>query len=373
MDRRSPEVKSGLLSEGRFGKYFLLVLFVITFIAFLNVIQIFIVNAVIAAVFASIFYPFYKSVLKALWNQKSISAFVCCVVIFLGLLIPLTLILQLVTSQAVELYQTAEPKIVEVLKKGDEGILGKLKTYPFVQQLPIETIDLRSAVNEGAKYLGVTTAKIVNKTSLATVGIIMNLIVLFITLFFFFRDGEAIVEKVKGYIPLEEKHKEIIVTRFASMSRAVIKGTLIVGLIQSSCGALTLLVFGIDTWALWGVVMLVTAVIPFVGTGSILIPAGIIMIIAGEVWQGISIILISALFISSIDNVLRPKFIGKDVGMHYLLIFFSILGGIYVFGIPGFIIGPLITAMFLTTLEIYRTEFSEHIEYNKHKKEGQAS
>jgi predicted PurR-regulated permease PerM len=111
--------------------------------------------------------------------------------------------------------------------------------------------------------------------------------------------------------------------------------------------------------------MLVLAVIPFAGTGVVLIPTGLIKILSGEVWQGITIICISVFFISLIDNFLRPRLVGRDTGLHDLMVFFSTLGGISVFGPAGFIIGPLIAAIFLTILDMYRIEFQEHIAYPK--------
>lgn len=361
------EKHDSLLDEGRFGKIFLMVLFIGSLAVFYNMVQIFLVNIILAAVFASIFYPLFRMFLKLFRGHRSISSFFSCAVILLCLIIPVVLILQLVAAQSLDLYHTAQPKLMEIIKKSDTSVLNKLKEYPLIRKLPISAMDWQSDLNEGVKFLGLTTAKMVNKTSMATISIVINIFLIFVTLFFFLRDGDKLIARVKELVPLSEEHKEMLVTRFASMSRAVIKGTLFVGLIQSTCGALTLMFFGVDSWALWWVVMTVLSVIPFVGTGAVLIPAGIIKIAVGYPGQGIAIILISVLFISSIDNILRPKFIGSDVGMHYLLIFFSIMGGIYVFGVPGFIIGPLVTAMFLTILAMYKSEFQEHIDYHKRK------
>lgn len=355
----------GLLDESTFGKYFLLGLFLATLAAFLSMMRIFLVDAILAAVFASIFHPAYVQVLKVLWNRRSLSAFVCTALICLVFLVPAGFIMKIVAAQSVEIYHTAGPKVREVLLKADYGVLGRINESGTARLIGFDKDDFQSAVKEALKFLGVTTAQIINKTSQATVGLVIHLFIIVVSVFFFFRDGDRILYRLKEAVPLSEEHKSTIIAKFQSMSRAVIKGTLLVGLIQSACGALTLLAFGVDSWVFWSVVMAVFSVIPFVGTGAVLIPAGLIMIVSGDVWQGVTVILISALVISSIDNLLRPRFIGKDEGMHYLLIFFSILGGIALFGAPGFIIGPLITALFITVLDIYRAEFKEHIEYTK--------
>jgi predicted PurR-regulated permease PerM len=359
------ERRSGPLDEAKFGKYFLLILFAASFIAFLGLMRVFIVNIILAAVFASICYPAYLQVKKVLWNKKSLSAFLCTLLIFLVILIPLVFILKIVAAQSVEIYHAAGPMLAELIKKSDEGILGRLQGLSTLKMLALDNMDLQSLIKEGLKFLGTTTAQIINKTSLATVGMIIHLFIILVSIFFFFRDGERMLARLKDVIPLSEEHKHKIIRKFESMSRAVIKGTLLVALIQSACGALTLIAFGVDSWMFWSVIMLVLSVIPFVGTGAVLVPAGVIMIISGDVWQGLTVIFISLAIISSIDNILRPRFIGRDEGMHYLLVFFSILGGIRLFGAPGIIIGPLITALFMTVLDIYSIEFKKHIEFSK--------
>jgi predicted PurR-regulated permease PerM len=359
------EKNSGLLDETTFGKYFLLGLFLVSCVAFFSLMKLFLVDIIIAAVFASIFYPAYKQVLSVLWNKKSLSAFLCMVLICLVFLVPAGFIMKIVAAQSVEIYHSAGPKVMELVWKADKGALGRIKESRTAKMLAFDKEDFQSAIKEGLTFLGMTTAQIINKTSRATVGLLFHLFIILVSIFFFFRDGERILLRLRDAVPLSEEHKNRLVAKFQSMSRAVIKGTLLVGLIQSACGALTLLAFGVDSWVFWSVVMTVFSVIPFVGTGMVLVPAGLIMIVSGEVWQGVTIILISLLLISSIDNILRPRFIGRDEGMHYLLVFFSIIGGIALFGASGFIIGPLITATFMTVLDMYRVEFREHIDYPK--------
>ncbi len=119
---------------------------------------------------------------------------------------------------------------------------------------------------------------------------------------------------------------------------------------------------GVDSPILWGVVMVILSVIPLVGAWLVLHPAAIVQLIWGIYWQGITILLVMLLVIGSIDNLLRPRLVGRDAGMHDLMIFFSTLGGISVFGIMGFIIGPVIAVFFLTILDIYSVEFKSTLD-----------
>jgi predicted PurR-regulated permease PerM len=273
--------------------------------------------------------------------------------------------LDAVAMQAIDLYHTSFPRIFDALQKGDSGILGKIRDSEIGRWLAINNVDWQTTLNNVGKFLGVTAAKVINRTSRTTVLVFINAFIILFSIFYFLRDGERILGRVRDSIPLSEEYKDLIAERFTSISRATVKGMFLIALLQSFLGTMTLWFFGVSGWLLWGVFMLVLAVIPFAGTGVVLIPTGLIKILSGEVWQGITIICISVFFISLIDNFLRPRLVGRDTGLHDLMVFFSSLGGISVFGPAGFIIGPLIAAIFLTILDMYRIEFQEHIAYPK--------
>jgi predicted PurR-regulated permease PerM len=181
-------------------------------------------------------------------------------------------------------------------------------------------------------------------------------------MFYFFRDGDRLIERLKYLSPLAEEYEDALIKRFISVSKATIKGTLLIGLLKGSLGALTFWIFGVGSPILWGMVMTILSVIPMVGAWLVMYPAAIIMIIIGQVWQGITLFLIAALIIGNIDNVLTPRLVGREAGMHDLLIFFSTIGGISMFGVMGFIVGPVIAALFLTILDIYSIEFKSQLD-----------
>ena len=131
---------------------------------------------------------------------------------------------------------------------------------------------------------------------------------------------------------------------------------------QGTFGGLTLAVFGVGHAILWGVVMVILSVIPVVGAWLVLYPAALIQILLGHTWQGVGIFLVTTIVISNIDTLLRPRVVGREAGMHDLMIFFSTLGGIAVFGIMGFIIGPVIAVFFMTLLDIYSIEFKSTLD-----------
>src|SRR4030095_12869793 len=181
------------------------------------------------------------------------------------------------------------------------------------------------------------------------------------TMFYFFRDGPLLLAKLKYLSPLADDYEEELIHRFLSVSRATIKGTLLVAIIKGTLGGLAFWFFGIQGAVLWGVVMVFLSVLPIVGPWLVMYPAALILLLGGQVWQGIALFLIATFVIGLIDNLLEPIVIGRDSGMHELMVFFSILGGIGLFGVMGFIVGPVIAALFLTLLEIYGKEFNSQL------------
>jgi predicted PurR-regulated permease PerM len=181
-------------------------------------------------------------------------------------------------------------------------------------------------------------------------------------MFYFFRDGKDLLKRVRRLIPLDREYKNAIAARFSSVARATVKGTLLIALAQGTLSGITLWIFGVGSPFLWGVVATLLSVIPLVGAWLVLYPAAFIQILTGHLWQGIGILIVTILVIVNVDNLMRPRLVGQETGMHDLMVFFSTLGGISMFGPTGFIIGPMIAALFLSVLDIYSAEFQENLD-----------
>lgn len=353
-----------IVDKEKLGKYLLFVMFTVALILFINIIRIFVIDIILAAVFATLFFPVFKMQLKPLRGNKGLAAFFTCVLVLVGILIPLVFISKILVNQAIDLYGTAGMRVHDLILRGDSGIMGKLRNTPIGQWADLNNVDWQSIVKDMLNNIGSFVASLVKKTSRATLGGVVNLFIILFSIFYFLRDGESMLKKLRDIMPLSEVYKDRLIDRFTSISRATVKGTLFVALVQALLGAVILFGFGVDSWMLWAIVMLFFSLIPFVGPGAVLIPTGLIKIFMGDILAGMGIILLSISVVSTIDNILRPRLVGHDTGMHDLLVFFSTLGGIVAFGPSGFIIGPLISAIFLTMLEIYRIEF-QNIEHSK--------
>jgi len=205
---------------------------------------------------------------------------------------------------------------------------------------------------------------LINSLSNITFSTLYSIFLFFIflyTMFFFLQGGKRILERFLYYLPLPGNIEQRLLERFTSVTRAAIKGTLVIGVIQGSLAGMAFWVVGIDSAVFWGTVMTFLSIIPAVGSALIWFPAVIVLAFSGEVFRALGLLAFCGLLVSSIDNVLRPWLVGRDIRLHELLIFFSTLGGLSMFGIVGFIIGPIIAALFVTIWEIYADTFDAYL------------
>jgi predicted PurR-regulated permease PerM len=349
----------------RFSRLFLLIFVIVFTVLFIRMIRWFLMPILVAAVICSLTYPFYKRILQTFGNRRSLSSIVACFLLLIFLLIPLFIIGDIVSHEAVEFYSKSEKKVQEIIEKGDSGPLGTLKNSVWFRRLNLERLDWQSTITNIAGTIGSVLTFVIRKTSGGALQIIAGTFVTLFIMFYFFRDGEIIVARLKHLIPLEDDYEDVLIARFVNVSRATFKGTLVIGFIQSTIGAVTLWLFGVDTPVLWWVVMVVFSMIPLFGAWIVMHTAAIVQLLSGHTGAAIGIFLVTVCIISVIDNLLRPRLVGQFTGMHDLIIFLSALGGIATFGPLGIIAGPIVAAFFVTLLEIYSKEFRAQLMYQR--------
>jgi len=347
-----------------FNQYFLILSLLAVLVLFFLMIKGFLVPIIVAAVFATLFRSMYQRLVRWTRGRKGISAILACLILLLVLLIPLYVLFNVIINQASSLYESIGPALEELFTSGN-FTPEALTRHPLVVKLKLDQIDWQATIKEGITTISTYAGKAINATSRSTFAFLTNLLMIFFTMFYFFRDGDEIVRQIMAFLPLEEGYKQQIITRFDATSRATIKGSVILGAIQGILGGLTLWIFGFKAAVMWGMVMVILSLLPMVGAYMVLVPAAIYDIATGHTGSGIAIILISVIVISNIDNLLRPRLVGRDVGMHDLMVFFSTLGGIGFFGALGFIIGPVVASLLITLLDIYSEEFKRQITRQK--------
>ena len=187
-------------------------------------------------------------------------------------------------------------------------------------------------------------------------GLFLALGVMLYLTFFLLRDGVTIAARVEQAIPLPARQRALLIMKFVAVVRATIKGSLIVAILQGTVGGLTFWILGLQGALLWGVAMAVFSLFPAVGTGLVWVPVTIYLIATGALWQGVALALCGFFIISSIDNIVRPILVGRDARMPDYIVLIATLGGFEMMGFNGFIVGPVIAAMFLAALDIVEVQ-----------------
>ena len=172
-------------------------------------------------------------------------------------------------------------------------------------------------------------------------------------MFFFLVDGDRLLYYLLYYLPLNDEDEKKLLSRFTSVTRATLKGTAVIGFLQGGLAGIALWLAGIPSALFWAICMMLLSVVPGVGTAIIWLPAVIYLVVGGQYLTALLVGLFCAIVVGTIDNVLRPRLVGNDTQMHELMIFFSTLGGLLMFGFMGFVIGPIIAALFVTVWELY--------------------
>jgi predicted PurR-regulated permease PerM len=329
---------------------FFIVLGAVTFL-FLYLLKPFFFPIFWAVVIAGIFQPLYRRINRRL-QSPNLSTIIIFLFIALIILLPLGTVGKLAFTESFQIYETLKPGTRNI-DQNFQRIIGAIADNPLADSLHINKglLSEKAAeiVRSIANYIFVNLKELTQNT----LGLLVMLAIMFYTLFFFIRDGDKFFQSAIRIFPLGMGRERLLYERFILTVRATLKVTLIIGGIQGVLGGILFLITGIEGALIWGLLMILMAVVPVVGCSIIWAPAGILMLINGYIWEGTLILGAGVLVISMIDNVLRPILIGKDVAMHPLLIFLSTLGGIGLFGFSGFVIGPIITSMLLAVWDMY--------------------
>lgn len=338
---------------------FFLILLVGTTLAFVGLLQDFFQPLFWASVLAIIFHPVHQRLREKMGDRDSWSALLTVLLIVLLVIVPLFLIGIAVTKEAAELY--------ERVASGEIDLQEPVRAVE--RMLPIVTDYLNRFGVESTKIQqGLSTAAVAVSQFLAAQAVVIGqnalrfsilFFVMLYLLFFFLRDGEKLTATIIRALPMGEGREAHLLARFAKVSRATIKGTLVVGLIQGILGGLLFWVVGIEAAIFWGVIMTLLSLFPAIGSVLVWGPAAIILLFTGELIRGIIVLVVGTLIIGLVDNMLRPILVGHETKMPDYLVLISTLGGLTVFGISGFVIGPIIAALFLSVWAMFGQIHSE--------------
>lgn len=344
------------MTESQFRNTFLLLLVTAISVAFVAMIRGFLVVILLAAIFTGLSYPAYRWLLVRLRGRQALTA-VATLALLLGLVIaPLLTVLGAAANEALRVTETLGPRLQQLVDEPGEferrlrALPGYDRVAPYRAQIVVKAGEL-----VGATSTFLFSA--LSATTRATAIFIFKAFVLLYTMFYFLTGGPGLLRTFLIYLPLPESDKQRMLEKFVSVTRATLKGTILIGAAQGVLGGLAFWAAGLDGAIFWGTVMTILSIIPGVGAALVWLPAAIILIAQGAVWRGIALALFCALVVGSVDNMLRPRLVGRDTKMHDLMIFFSTLGGLMLFGAMGFILGPILAALFLTVWEMFGIAF----------------
>ncbi len=345
-------------SSDRFRKSFLLLLLVAITAAFVVMIRQFLLMILLAAIFSGVGYPLYSRVVRLFRGRRGLASAATLLLLLVLVVGPAITLAGIVAAEAFRITQTVRPWMQAWVD--DPGVLlDRLRAIPGVEQLEPYRSQALTKVGELVGTLGNFLFESLSATTRGTLSFIMQFSLMLYTMFFFFLDGPKLLHKVLYYVPLPHDDEARMVDRFVSVTRATLKGTVVIGLMQGALGGIAFAVIGIQGAVFWGTVMVVVSIIPGIGIALVWVPAAIILASSGKVGAAIGLTAFCALVAGSVDNVLRPRLVGRDTEMHDLLILFASLGGIMLFGLVGFIVGPILAALFVTIWDIYGVVFRD--------------
>lgn len=312
----------------------------------------------LAGIAAGITYPFFRRLTKLFGGRAALASLTTVVMMVVVIILPLGILFGIITAQAIKVGQSATPWVQQQINE-PAAFAEVLRSIPYFEEL--ETYR-EPILRKAGEMVGSISRFLINNLSAAALGTVNFIFMVFIMLyamFFFLLDGDRLLTRILYYLPLKDPDEHRMLARFTSVTRATLKGTLIIGVLQGALAGLAFVAVGIDGAVFWGTIMTALSIIPAIGSGLIWFPAAVVLLIGGHYIKGIGLILFCGLVVGSLDNILRPRLVGRDVEMHDLMILFATLGGLALFGILGFIIGPIIAALFVTVWEIYGEVFRD--------------
>jgi predicted PurR-regulated permease PerM len=313
-----------------------------------------------AAIMGILFLPVQRLIGGRMPGRPSLAAVVTLLVILITVMVPTILVAGAVAEQGLQIYQKLESGDIDpgaLLSRIEQGlppeVVGFLERIGVAPEA-LETRISQAALDASGFIAGLALDIGQNVGRFAALFFIMLYL-----LFFVLRDGSKMLDRLVWALPLGDERERDLFAKFSEVSRATMKGTLVVGAVQGTLGGIIFVILGIQGAVFWGVVMIFLSILPAVGAAIVWLPASVILMMGGSWIRGLILLAFGAVVISLVDNVLRPILVGRDTKLPDWLILVSTLGGLTTFGISGFVIGPVIAALFLSVWQMFGEQQEE--------------
>ena len=317
-----------------------------------------------ATVLAIVFAPLYRRILRSIGGNPNLAALATLLIIVMLVILPLFLTAASLVQEATSLYeriQSGELNLGTVFQQLRDALPAWV--IDILDRLGLTNLGavqdrLSDALKRGSQFIAAQALSI----GQGAADFILGLLVMLYLLFFLLREGGELFKRIQDAIPLPREQQRALFSKFTTVIRATIKGSIFVAAVQGALGGLIFWLLGLHAPVLWGFVMGLLALLPAVGAALIWVPAAIYLLATGSVWQGVVLLLFGAFVIGLIDNILRPLLVGKDTKMPDYVVLISTLGGLATFGLNGFVLGPVIAAMFIAAWDIFSASTSAQAE-----------
>jgi predicted PurR-regulated permease PerM len=282
--------------------------------------------------------------------------------------VPLTIFVVALTKEVLGLYPLIKGKnlalmLQQFLEENSKIIWLKEMFAGFGIELHPEKVT--GTLSEFGKVAGLFLYNQASSWAANIMNFVVSFFMMIIVIFFLLIDQERFITYVLELSPLPDQQERQLITKFEEIAKAVLVGNGLCGLLQGFLGGALFMILKISSPILWGGVMAILAFLPIFGIGLVLVPTSVIYFLKGQIGLAIFMLIFYAALSFSVEYLLKPWMVGERVKMHTLLVFFSILGGLSVYGVLGIIYGPLIVTAFLSLAEIYRNNYSEHVRKSK--------
>ena len=353
------------MEERRFLRIFLILPSLLVLYFIFRIFQPFLMPIFMAIILVCLCFPAFQWINLKARGYASLASLITCLAITALILIPFAGLALMLAAQAREAYQqlqqvVGQGHIQEMMSRGRQPYLGGL-LEALDAYIDLDKLDLFGSMAALLKRLSLEALRHSSSIFSGIANLLTNFLIMIVTMFFLFRDGPTLVDKIRRWIPLSLRYQEQIVRKFQEVSNATVIGSLTTAIAQGIAGGITFFLVGIPNIIFWGTLIALFSLVPLFGTAIVWLPWTLYLLAIGKNLHAFILVVLSIVFVGGIDNILRPILIEGKTKMHTLLIFFSIMGGISYFGIVGLLVGPIIMALGLTFLDLYRIEFKREL------------
>lgn len=333
-------------------RYFLLLLLVGASILTFYIFQPFLSALILAGIFAVVLQPVYRALVRHMAGWKSTAAFLTVCISIICIIVPLSFIGTQVLGEGQKLYASlaagsGKTYLDAALLKAEEKVGAYVPAASHLRDKFTANLDgyARQSTSWFVAHIGTAFSGLAS--------ILLSFFIFIIALYYFLRDGKVAMDMVMRLSPLENREEEEVFAKLEAAINSVVRGNLLIALIQSTLMAIGLTLFGVPNSILWGTVTFFAALIPGIGTSLVLIPCILYLFLMGDMGPALGLVVWGVVIVGTIDNLLAPRLVGRGMKLHPLLVLLSVFGGLSFFGAIGIFLGPLAISLLFALLSIY--------------------